>query len=52
VLAAFDAGVVDGAALATAATSTPWLPAELAAAARLLADRYADPAWHADPDPG
>jgi lipoate-protein ligase A len=28
-----------------------WTPAELAAAARLLADRYANPAWHADPEP-
>lgn len=28
-----------------------WNTAELAAADRLLADRYADPAWHADPDP-
>jgi lipoate-protein ligase A len=40
VAAAFDAG---GGAPAT------WSTAELAAAARLLADRYADPAWHADP---
>ena len=28
-----------------------WNVAELAAADRLLADRYGDPAWHADPDP-
>ncbi len=28
-----------------------WTAAELAAADRLLADRYADPAWHADPAP-
>ncbi len=28
-----------------------WSPAELAAADRLLADRYANPAWHADPEP-
>ena len=28
-----------------------WTAAELAAADRLLADRYASPAWHADPDP-
>ncbi len=28
-----------------------WSPAELAAADRLLADRYASPAWHADPTP-
>jgi hypothetical protein len=27
------------------------MPAELAAANRLLADRYADPAWHADAEP-
>lgn len=27
-------------------------PAELAAARRLLIDRYGDPAWHADPRPG
>jgi lipoate-protein ligase A len=40
VLAAFDAGRVE---------PSTWSPAELAAAERLLADRYADPAWHADP---
>lgn len=40
VAAAFDAG---------GANAASWDPAELAAAARLLADRYADPAWHADP---
>lgn len=28
-----------------------WTALELAAAGRLLADRYANPAWHADPDP-
>jgi lipoate---protein ligase len=28
-----------------------WSRAELAAADRLLGDRYADPAWHADPGP-
>ncbi len=36
-----------GAGLATSA----WTADELAAAARLLADRYGDPAWHADPAP-
>jgi len=40
VAAAFDAG---------GAIPASWSTAELAAAARLLADRYADPAWHADP---
>jgi lipoate-protein ligase A len=29
-----------------------WSLAELAAAERLLADRYANPAWHADAEPG
>jgi lipoate-protein ligase A len=28
-----------------------WSPAERVATARLLADRYANPAWHADPTP-
>jgi len=28
-----------------------WTEPELAATAHLLADRYADPAWHADPEP-
>ena len=42
VAAAFDAG---------AASPSSLRDAELAAAARLLADRYADPAWHADPAP-
>ncbi len=44
--------VVDRAVVAAfgAAGAAPaaWSPAELAAAERLLADRYADPAWHAD----
>jgi lipoate-protein ligase A len=39
ILAAFDAGRL---------APSSWLPAELAAADRLLADRYVDPAWHAD----
>ena len=43
VRAAFDA---DGLA------SANWTPDELAAADRLQADRYANPAWHADPEPG
>ncbi|HYN49100.1 MAG TPA: hypothetical protein VER83_09565, partial [Candidatus Nanopelagicales bacterium] len=30
---------------------SPWNAMELAAADRLLADRYANPAWHADPEP-
>ena len=30
---------------------SPWSAAERAAAERLLADRYANPAWHADPEP-
>ena len=42
VLAAFDAGTAE---------RSVFLPAELAAADRLLADRYGDPAWHADPEP-
>ena len=42
VRAAFDA---DGLVSAT------WTADELAAAHRLLADRYANPAWHADPEP-
>ena len=35
-----------------AASMTPsgWTIDELGAAERLLADRYANPAWHADPD--
>lgn len=39
VVAAFGAG---------AAETGSWSAAELAAAERLLGDRYADPAWHAD----
>jgi hypothetical protein len=31
------------------AVPSTWSSAEIAAAARLLADRYANPAWHADP---
>ena len=42
VCAAFGAG---------SAAASSWSAAELAAAAGLLADRYADPAWHADPEP-
>jgi lipoate-protein ligase A len=42
VLAAFDAGRI---------AASSWLPAERAAAARLLADRYDDPTWHGDPLP-
>jgi lipoate-protein ligase A len=42
VLEAFDADRLDCAA---------FTPAERAAAERLLADRYGDPAWHADPEP-
>jgi hypothetical protein len=42
VVAAFGIGAV---------TPSPWSTAELAAADRLLADRYANPAWHADPEP-
>lgn len=42
VLAAFGVDPAVRAALA---------PAERAAAGRLLRDRYADPAWHADPEP-
>jgi lipoate---protein ligase len=41
VIAAFGAGGM---------LPSSWTAAELAAAARLLADRYADPTWHADPD--
>jgi len=40
--AAFDAG---------GASPASWSAAELAAAERLLADRYASSAWHADPEP-
>ena len=32
-------------------TPSTWSAAELAATDRLLADRYANPAWHADPGP-
>jgi lipoate-protein ligase A len=42
VLEAFGVDAVDRAA---------FIPAELAAAERLLADRYGVPAWHADPEP-
>ncbi len=42
VLAAFGAG---------GAQASAWGAAELAAADRLLADRYANPSWHADPEP-
>ena len=48
-------GAVDLAVLAAFETNhlepSTWAAAELAAADRLLADRYADPAWHADPEP-
>ena len=47
--AAVDLAVV--AAFGAAVEPAPWEPGELAAAARLIADRYADPAWHADPGP-
>lgn len=43
VLAAFG---LDGDGVAPSS----WSEGELAAADRLLADRYADPAWHADPE--
>jgi len=46
---------VDLAVLAAFAAEDPvpssWNAMELAAADRLLADRYANPAWHADPEP-
>ena len=42
VVAAFGAG---------SATPAAWTAEEVAAAARLLADRYANPAWHADQPP-
>jgi lipoate-protein ligase A len=49
------AAVVDAAVLAAfgigRVAPSPWSTAELAAASRLLADRYADPAWHLDPEP-
>ncbi len=44
ILAAFG---LDGDGIAPSS----WSPGELAAAERLLADRYADPAWHADAPP-
>jgi lipoate-protein ligase A len=54
--AAPAAGDVEAAVLqafgADAAERAPFLPAELLAADRLLADRYGDPAWHADPVSG
>jgi lipoate-protein ligase A len=42
VVAAFGSGAL---------APSSWAAAELAAADRLLADRYANPAWHADPAP-
>jgi lipoate-protein ligase A len=36
---------------ATSFAPTPWSPAERVATDRLLADRYANPAWHGDPGP-
>ena len=47
--AAVDLAVL--AAFGAAVEPSPWSPGELSAADRLLADRYADPAWHADPKP-
>ena len=52
VLAAFGADRAATSVPESPQAPTAWLPAELAAAARLLADRYANPAWHADPAPG
>jgi lipoate-protein ligase A len=49
-VAAVDLAVV-AAFGADALGPSAWSPAELAAADRLLADRYARPAWHADPEP-
>jgi lipoate-protein ligase A len=48
--AAVDLAVV-AAFGADAATPSGWSTPEVAAADRLLADRYADPAWHADAGP-
>lgn len=48
--AAVDLAVVTAFGIDAVAPST-WSTAELAAADRLLADRYANPAWHADPEP-
>jgi lipoate-protein ligase A len=45
VAAGFDAGGLDPAA---SMSPSSWTPDELVAADRLLADRYAVPAWHAD----
>ena len=50
VLAAFGAEWVATTIAESQQAPTAWLAAELAAAARLLADRYANPAWHADPE--
>ncbi len=47
--AAVDLAVVT--AFGAADPPSAWSTAELAAADRLLADRYARPAWHADPEP-
>ncbi len=48
--AAVDLAIL--AAFGAAVEPAPWEPGEIAATARLLADRYDDPAWHADPEPG
>jgi lipoate-protein ligase A len=47
--AAVDLAVV--AAFGADVAPSSWSSAELIAADRLLADRYANPAWHADPEP-
>ena len=53
--ASLTAGRVEAAVLEAfgvdPASRVTFTPAELAAAERLLADRYGVPAWHADPDP-
>ena len=47
---AVDLAVVAAFGIGSVAPST-WSLSEIAAADRLLADRYANPAWHADPEP-
>ncbi len=49
--AAVDRAVIAAFGAGTAAPAT-WTGEEVAAAERLLADRYARPAWHADEGPG
>jgi lipoate-protein ligase A len=54
VAAAFGVDAAAGSTWTTdelAAAGSTWTTDELAAADRLLADRYARPAWHADPEP-